>query len=240
MREMEQRALSYLGRNPILCMDMVEALRRGDGIVSAVRVDGVLIHVRRSGTYLLAAGDTAAAGALGELIRGARQLAVHDRDNALLLRDELGFGVLGEYRAAAYVNPFSPGGRGFDLRLIRPLGPEQEDALMELFPDEFDRDELRERLMAGALHGVLRHREPLGIVGVYPEGGIGMLAARGDLEEGERSELLGGLLAYITGWCLDNCLAPFAHIPAEDGGLLSLYEQAGYTVCEKNMYWLAR
>ncbi len=91
MREMEQMALSYLGRNPILCMDMVEALRRGDGVVSAVRTDGVLISIPRSGAYLLAAGDTAAAEALGGLIRGARQLAVHDKDNAQLLRDELGF-----------------------------------------------------------------------------------------------------------------------------------------------------
>ncbi len=49
MREMEQMALSYLGRNPILCMDMVEALRRGDGVVSAVRTDGVLISIPRSG-----------------------------------------------------------------------------------------------------------------------------------------------------------------------------------------------
>lgn len=185
MREMEQMALSYLGRNPILCMDMVEALRRGDGVVSAVRTDGVLISIPRSGAYLLAAGDTAAAEALGGLIRGARQLAVHDKDNAQLLRDEL-----------------------------------------------------RERLAARAVYGVLHRREPEGIVGIYPEGGVGMLAVRQDLEEQAAMELLGGLVAYITGWCLDKCLAPFVHIPVEDGLLLSVYEQAGYTVCEKNMYWL--
>ncbi|WP_217957829.1 hypothetical protein [Acutalibacter muris] len=238
MREMEQMALSYLGRNPILCMDMVEALRRGDGVVSAVRTDGVLISIPRSGAYLLAAGDTAAAEALGGLIRGARQLAVHDKDNAQFLRDELGFTALMECRAAAYVNPFPPGSRGFDLLQVKPLGPEQEEALMESFPGEFDRDELRERLAARAVYGVLHRREPEGIVGVYPEGGVGMLAVRQDLEEQAAMELLGGLVAYITGWCLDKCLAPFVHIPVEDGLLLSVYEQAGYTVCEKNMYWL--
>lgn len=238
MREMEQRALSYLGRRPILCMDMVEALRRGDGTVSAVRIDGVLIRVRKSGACLLAAGNMEAAEALGQLIDRAPQVSVHDRKNAELLRDKLGYRNLLECRAAAYVNPFPPGSRGFDLRQVKPLGPEHEDAVMERFPEEFDRDELRERLMAGGLHGVIRHKEPQGVVGIYPEGGIGMLAARQDLEEQEAVELLGGLVAYITGWCLDNCLAPFVHIPAEDETLLSLYEQAGYTVCENNMYWL--
>lgn len=238
MREMEQRALSYLGRNPILCMDMVEALRRGYGSVSAVRMDGVLISIPVSGVYLLAAGDTAAAGALGELIRGANQLAVHDKDNAQLLRDELGFGALMECRAAAYLSPMPPRSRGFDLREVKPLRPGQEDLVLESFPGEFDRDEVRERLSAGELHGILRQRELQGMIGLYPEGGIGMLAVRQDLEDQDAADLLGGLIAHITGWCLENCLAPFVHIPVEDEGLLALYQQSGYTVCEKNVYWL--
>lgn len=190
MREMEQRALSYLGRNPVLCMDMVEAIRRGDGVVSAVRMDGVLISVPRSGAYLLAAGDTAAAGALGELIRGAVQLAVHDKKNAEQLADELGFGAVMECRAAAYLSPMPPRSRGFDLRQVKPLGAGQEDLVLESFPDEFDRDELRERISAGALHGVIRHREMQGVIGLYPEGGIGMLAVRQDLGE-EAPEQIG-------------------------------------------------
>lgn len=237
MREMEQRALSYLGRNPVLCMDMVEALRRGDGSVSAVRVDGVLINVRRSGAYLLAAGNTEAAEALGKLCKGALQLSVHDRKNAELLRDKLGYGTVMECRAAAYLNPMPPRARGFDLRQVKVLEPQQEDLVMESFPEEFDRDEVRERLSAGALHGVVRRKELQGIIGMYPEGGIGMLAVRQELGE-EAPEMAGGLVAYITGWCLDNCLAPFVHIPVEDEGLLGVYEQAGYTVCEKNMFWL--
>lgn len=238
MREMEQRALSYLGRNPILCMDMVEALRRGDGVVSAVRVDGVLIHVRRSRAFLLAAGSTDAAEALGKLVDRPTQVSVHDRKSAELLRDRLGLGQILECRAAAYIDVVPPSSRGFDLRMVKPLGMEHEDTVMESFPGEFDRDELRERLTVGAVHGVIRQREVQGVVGIYPEGGIGMLAVRQDMDPEEGDRMLDGLVAYITGWCLDNCLAPFVHIPAEDEGMLALYEQAGYTVCEKNMYWL--
>jgi len=237
MREMEQRAYSYLGRNPILYMDMVEALRRGDGIVSAVRTDGVLVHVRKSGAYLLAAGSVEAAEALGSLVQQATQVSVHDRGNAELLRDKLGLEVM-ECRAAAYIDPTHPGGRGFDLRQVNPLGPEQEDAVLDSFPGEFERDEIRERLWAGALHGVIQRGDLQGMVGIYPEGGIGMLAVRQDLGEQEAVPMLGGLVAYITGWCLEKDFAPFAHIPVEDEGMLALYEQTGYTVCEQNVYWL--
>lgn len=238
MRELEQRALSYLGRRPILCMDMVEALRRGDGVVSAVRLDGVLINVPRSRAFLLAAGNLEAAEALGKLVSGATQVSVHDRKNAEMLRDKLGFETVMECRAVAYIDTVPPGGRGFDIRMVRPLGPELEDEIMESFPGEFDQEELRERLNSGAVHGVIRGKELRGMVGIYPEGGIGMLAVRQDLEGEEAVSLLGGLVAYITGWCLENCLAPFAHVPVEDEGLLALYEQAGYTVSDKNMFWL--
>lgn len=235
---MEQMALSYLGRRPVLCMDMVEALRRGQGTVSAVRMDGVLINVPRSGANLLAAVDTAAAGALGELCKGALQLAVHDKKNAELLRDKLGFGTMMECRAAAYLSPMAPRSLGFDAGLVKPLRPGQEGLVLEGLPGEFEMDEVRERLSAGELHGVLRDSEVLGTVGLYPEGGIGLLAVRQGLEEQEAVEMLGGLIAYITGWCLENCLAPFVHIPAEDEGMLALYQQMGYTVSEESMYWL--
>lgn len=238
MREMEQRALSYLGRNPILCMDMVEALRRGSGIVSAVRMDGVLIYIPDSRAFLLAAGNIEAAEALGRLVNGASQISVHDRKNAELLQDTLGFGQVMECRALAYIGTVPPDGRGFDLGQAKPLGAEHEDRVMDSFPGEFDRDELRERLAAGAVHGVIRQNELQGTVGIYPEGGIGMLSVRQDLSGQEAAQLLGGLVAYITGWCLENCLAPFVHVPVEDEDTLALYEQAGYTVCEKNMFWL--
>lgn len=235
---MEQMALSYLGRRPVLCMDMLEALRRGNGTVSAVSLDGVLINVPRSGAYLLAAVDTAAAGALGGLCKGARQLAVHDKKNAELLRDELGFGTMMECRAAAYLSPMPPRSLGFDAGLVKPLRPGQEDMVLEGLPGEFERDEVRERLSAGELHGFLRDGGVMGTVGLYPEGGIGMLAVRQGLEEQETVEMLGGLIAYITGWCLESCLAPFVHIPAEDEGMLAVYQQMGYTVSEESMYWL--
>lgn len=238
MRELEQRAYSYLGRKPVLCMDMVEALRRGDGTVAAVREDGVLVHVRKNGAYLLAAENILAGEALSGVVENAAQLAVHDLRNANLLRERLDFAGMMECKAAAYLHPAPPESGGFDLQRIIPLGPEHEQSILEGFPEEFDPAEVRERLRSGALYGMLENEKPLGVVGLYPEGGIGMLAVRQELEGEAAAGLLWGLAAYMTQRCLESCLAPFVHIPAEDQGLLDLYEQLGYAICDTSLYWL--
>lgn len=239
MREMEQRAYSYLGKNPILCMDMLEVLRRGEGEVAAVSTDGVLVRVRRGGAFMLAADNVQAAGALSGGIESGAQLAVHDKNNARQLMDELGYSQIMECRAAAYIEPFPPSGGAFDLSQIHQLGPRDEESVLRSFPEEMEQAEVRERLQARALHGTVRDGELVGLVGLYPEGGIGPLAVRGDLGEEDAWELLTGLVVYMTGWCLDGCLAPYAHIPVENEGMLALYEQIGYMPAEKNMYWLA-
>lgn len=238
MRELEQRAYSYLGRKPVLCMDMVEALRRGDGTVAAVREDGVLIYVRKSGAYLLAAENILAGEALSGVVQEAAQLAVHDLRNATLLQERLSFEGIMECKAAAYLYPAPPDSGDSGPWQIAPLGPEHEQGVLAGFPEEFDPVEVRERLRAGALHGAVERRELLGVVGLYPEGGIGLLAVRRDLEEETAASLLESLAVYITKWCLENCLAPFVHIPVEDQGLLALYERLGYTVCDTSLYWL--
>ena len=105
MQELEQRAYSYLGRAPVMRMDMLEALRRGCGSVAAVREDGALIYVGKSGAYLLAAENLLAAEALCAAILSRGQVAVHNLDNARLVADKLGYEQMMVCRAAAYLEP---------------------------------------------------------------------------------------------------------------------------------------
>lgn len=233
MRELEQRALSFLGRAPVLCMDMMEAIRRGLGNVAAVREDGALVYVRANGTYMLA-GNIQAEEAMSLVRNRPVQMAAHDLTNAQLFREKLGYKGMMECRVAAYLEPFPPRPGRFDIRGVRPLLHRQEDMVLETFPDDFDPFDVRERLKAGALHGVQDAQGLLGVIGLYPEGGIGMLSVRPDAPE----DAALGLAAYITGWCLENCLAPFVHVPVWDEALIAIYERLGYTFCPENMYWL--
>lgn len=230
MREMEQRAYSYLGRAPVMRMDMLEALRRGCGTVAAVREDGVLVRVDRSGSYLLAAEDAQAAEALCAGILSRGQVAVHNLDNARLVADKLGYERMMVCRAAAYLDPEPPRlelGPGQELAALKG---EDLETVLERFPEEFTPGELEEMVRAGSGLCLFENGALLGLTGLYPEGGIADPA----LVPGAGA--LGGLLiGGMTRWCFENCLAPFAHIEDE---WVEVYQGLGYTVSEKEMAWL--
>lgn len=233
MRELEQRAYSYLGRDPILRMDMVEALRRGDGTVASVREDGVLVYVARSGVYLLAAENAQAGEALAQGIFRPSQAAVHDEGNARLVLDMLGLRGMMACYAGAYLEPEPPEAGEYEFHTLEEV---HRRAVLEEFPEAFGEEELRERMRAGALQGLFEKNRLLGVIGLYPEGGLGYLTVKPE-ERGRGLEP--ALAAHMTGWCLEHCFAPFVHVPAEDEEMLEAYRQVGYTFHEQMIYWIS-
>ena len=233
MREMEQRAYSFLGRDPVLCMDMLEALRRGDCSVYAVSEEGTLIRERNSRAFMLAAENSEAGERLVMGLKKPVQLAVHGSAEAALFQELFHYNQVMECQAAAYLDPeppFVPSRYG-----VRELDESFAGEILAAFPDEFDEVEIAQRLQSGAMHGSFTAGELTGLIGIYPEGGIGMLAVRPD-QDWEKTA--GALAGHITGWCLRQCFAPFVHIPRWDQPLLGLYQKLGYTVSEKPLYWL--
>lgn len=233
MREMEQRAYSFLGRDPVLCMDMLEALRRGDGSVYAVSEEGALICERNSRAYMLAAENSEAGERLVMGLKKPVQLAVHGSAGGELFRDIFNYSQMMECWAAAYLDPeppFVPSRYG-----VRELDERFGEEILEAFPGEFSEEEIFQRLQSGTMHGSFTAGELTGVIGLYPEGGIGMLAVRPD-QDWEKTA--GALVGHITGWCLEKCFAPLAHIPQWDQRLLKLYRRLGYTVSEKPLCWL--
>lgn len=233
MRELEQRAYSYLGRAPILCMDMLEALRRGDGSVYAVSEEGALIYERNSRAYMLAAENSGAGERLVMGMKKPVQLAVHNSGDAALFQELFHYSQAMECWAAAYLDPEPP---YVSSRYgVRELDESFGEEILRSFPDEFGEDEIYQRLQSGVMHGSFADRELTGLVGIYPEGGIGMLTVKPGQDW---KKTAGALVAYITGWCLEKCFAPFAHIPVWDEEALKLYKKLGYTISEKTLFWL--
>lgn len=232
MRELEQRAYSYLGRDPVLCMDMLEALRRGDGVVAAVREDGALVQVAKSGAYLLAAEDAQAGEALCGGIYRPAQVAVRHEATALVLMDRLGLSGMMECWAGACLDPAPPEAEGsFEL-----LDSRRRQEIQQAFPQVFEEGELEERLRAGALQGLFDAGRLVGLMGLYPEGGLGYLAV---LPELAGQGLEQALAARVTAWCFERCFAPFVHVPVEDQAARAMYEGLGYSFSEKPVFWLS-
>lgn len=233
MRELEQKAYSYLGRDPVLCMDMLEVLRRGGGSVYAVSEEGALIYERNSRAYMLAAENNEAGERLTLGMKKPLQLAVHDAGGPEYFCDLFQYEQTLECVAAAYLDPEPP--YVSSRFALRALAVEDEEDILSALKGEFEENELERRLASGVMHGAYRGGELAGVVGLYPEGGVGMLAVR---ENEDYMKVGKALVGFITGWCLEKCFAPFAHIPAWDERQVELYRQVGYTMSEKTMFWL--
>ncbi|RKJ41610.1 GNAT family N-acetyltransferase [Acutalibacter sp. 1XD8-33] len=231
MQELAQRAYSYLGRSPLLYMDVMEALRREIGTVAAVREDGALVYIRSSQVYLLAAENQQAAEALCHGLGQASQVAVHHLETARLLEDRLGWRSM-ECRAAAYLELDPPQTRNIELRA---LTPDQSEEVLEAFGEALGTEEIQDALRTGMLQGAYQNGRLAGTVGLYPEGGIGLLAVSPDCQGMGIDE---ALVAHITSWCLENDFAPFVHIPVWDEEALDLYKRMGYTIDNGSVYWL--
>ena len=43
----------------------------------------------------------------------------------------------------------------------------------------------------------------------------------------------------MTSWCLQQCLAPYAHVPSWEEGMIADMTRLGYSFSERALYWLA-
>ena len=116
-----RQAQSYLERDPLRYMDMLEPIRRGMVEVTALREDGVLLYNLPGELYMLAADSVESAQALCAGV-GEMELAVaHSRETGEYLQKRYGIARCQGCTQAAYLGkePF-PAAQDVE---IRPLGP---------------------------------------------------------------------------------------------------------------------
>ena len=168
-----RQAQSYLERDPLRYMDMLEPIRRGMVEVTALREDGVLLYNLPGELYMLAADSVESAQALCAGV-GEMELAVaHSRETGEYLQKRYGIARCQGCTQAAYLGkePF-PAAQGVE---IRPLGQEAFSVVFANYHSFSDPKYIRERLDAGVMRGAFAQGQLLGFIGMHSEGSVGML-----------------------------------------------------------------
>ena len=162
-----RQAQSYLERDPLRYMDMLEPIRRGMVEVAALREDGVLLYNLPGELYMLAADSVESAQALCAGV-GEMELAVaHSRKTGEYLQKRYGIARCQGCTQAAYLGkePF-PAAQGVE---IRPLGQEAFSVVFANYHSFSDPKYIRERLDAGVMRGAFAQGQLLGFIGMHSE-----------------------------------------------------------------------
>ena len=235
MSEAKQKALSYLERDPLHTMDMLEPIRRGQAEIVGVREDGALIYDVPSKTYLLAADSREDGDALCAEVKDPYLFVTHDRENGEFFREKFGFQTAQECWPAAYLSreplpvKLSPGME------IRKLGLEFSQAVYDNYSTFSDKPYVEARIREGVMHGAFRNGELMGFIGMHAEGSVGMLEV---LPNCRRQGAAAALMAYQVNWCLERGYVPFSQIFLGNEASLRLHQKMGFTVSEKPLFWV--
>lgn len=227
-----EKAAAYLSKDPLLHMDMLQCIHRGDAELLYASGEGVLLRHAACGVVMMsAAAEKAAAEMLGLLDR-AELLVAHQDFYLSAVKSKFGISAMTPCRQAVYLprRPLPERG-GAD---IRRLGKEYLPFLQEHYSHADDSDYLRGRLAAGAVFGAFADGRPAGFIGIHEEGAMGMLEV---LPEYRRRGVAASLAAFLVNRLLEQGRVPYSHIIVGNGVSLSLHRELGFSIAAGTVYW---
>ena len=222
---------ALLDRDPLLCLDLTEPLRRGEGRVVSVSPAGALVALNnydrdgQSCGFSLLARDPAEAEALLDLLPPHPDLVfAHEDFTAALVAQRFGLKLSPPFYQAAYLKteplPLPQSGA-----VIRPLTAEHLPLFLANY-DQGGEDYFRWLLDHDSLFGAFEGDTLLGFVGRHAEGSIGLLEV---LPPYRRRGLARLMQSHMIDLELSLGRIPFGQIFADNAPSLALQRSLGMT-----------
>ena len=218
--EREQAVLRFLEQEPLWHMDMLEALRRGQGKVACFEGRTVLIR-RMDGSdfYLLTSDSPTAAEAAFEGLPAPRIVVARGPGVAERIGDRFGLQLSDYCVNVAYLKRERlawdcPG------LVIRLLGLEEVPAFLEHY-DLAGEAEAREHIARGELFAAEYNGTLAGFMGLHGDGSMGML----ETFPAYRKLGIGRALEkHLINFCLDRGYTPYGQVFCDNDASFSLQE----------------
>ncbi len=230
-----------LERDPVLYIDLIEALRRGIGQVLYADEGACLVgfpHGDRPVTeFTTLCADLAAARRVFARLPWERDIlfAVHEPPTLSYVREHhpvLPF--LGErFYQAAYLNQEPPSIPSSPFSVL-PLTPNSLEDVAQIHPSE-EKEYLLDRLNAGVMLGALEGETLAGIIGIHGEGSMGLLEVRPDYR---RRGVAALLEAHMICRLLAQGETPYGSVRTDNVPSLALQRSLGMTFSSPSFHWL--
>lgn len=229
-----RNAGAYLEENPLLHIDMLESVRRGQAQILQCAENGVLLRNLPSGAYMMSARDGRTADFLLSRVKHADLFVGHQEFFMEDATEKLGLGKRMVCFQAVYQGtaplPQPDAGVG-----IRALDESHLPFVRAHYSTVSDGGYLQSRLKSGTMFGAFAGETLCGFIGMHAEGSMGLLEV---LPEYRRRGIALALETFLTNRILGNGAVPFGQVIRGNGASLALQRRLGFTVSGQPVYWL--
>lgn len=230
-----------LNRDPVLYLDLTEAVRRGDGRVLGAAPGGALVAFTNlmdgpEYGYTMFANDRQTAQALCGLIPpGPGFLTVHERNYFDLLQERFGFSQVNTCWQVGYLHTAPPPLPELGVE-VRPLEASHLPAVCANYQME-DRECLSWLISRGELVGAFDGGALMAFAGCHAEGSMGLLEV---LPQYRRRGLGALLQSHLIRRELSRGHIPYGQVFDGNQPSLALQQSLGMTRSMGQLYWAAR
>ena len=231
-----EKAIAYLSQDPVLHMDMLECIRRGNAELLWVSNGGVLLRNTACEAVMMSAEEEETADRMLAALDEVPLFVGHQGFYIRKARGKFGFRKKRPCRQAVYLNrerlPEHAGGAD-----IRTLGTDCLPFLMEHYSHADDVDYIRERLSCGAVFGAFTDGNLAGFIGYHSEGSMGLLEV---LPEYRRRGIAAALGTFLVNRTLAEGRVPFSQIILGNEPSMALHRKFGFSFSSGTVCWLIR
>ncbi len=227
---LEKKALSYLGKDILSHIDMIEPIRRKRADILYAGEKGVILHERKSGTLMssLNFGED-----LSSFVNPGKYnlFAVHQEETAISLMSDGRLAARMDTFQYAYLKAKPISG---DFSKIRPLTIGFSDVVAANY-GEHEKEYIELLIKNGCIFGLFENGSLAGFIGEHLEGALGLLAV---LPEFRRKGYGLKLEEYMVNRSLSRGEIPFGQVVSDNEKSLSLQKKLGVERSAKKVFWV--
>ena len=228
-----KQVVSYLSKDMLLHIDMLEILKRKDTEVLKASDRGVPLYNESCGVYMISAQDGQTAEEMLSSVKRPEVIVTHQNFCIDTVQKQFRFRRKTACHQAAYFNR-NPLPVPESSAVIRPLDESYLPVLLKYY-SLAGIVSVQERLESGSMFGAFLSGALAGFAGTHAEGSMGLLEV---LPEYRRQGIAVVLETFLANRFLAEGRVPFAQIIAGNTASLKLQQKLGFTVSEQAICWL--
>ncbi|MDF1495758.1 GNAT family N-acetyltransferase [Caproiciproducens sp. CPB-2] len=228
-----KQAVSYLSKDMLLHIDMLEILKQNDTEILQASNRGVLLYNESCGVYMISAQDGQTAEKMLSSVRQPEVIVTHQNFCIDTVQKQFCFRRKTACHQAAYFKR-DPLPVPESAAVIRPLDESYLPFLLKHY-SLAGIVSVQELLESGSMFGAFLSGALAGFIGTHAEGSMGLLEV---LPEYRRQGIAVVLETFLINRFLAEGRVPFAQIIAGNTASLKLQQKLGFTVSEQAICWL--